>query len=314
MNSREAAADYLFLNALFALNRSLEIRTAVYSKSNLDSLLTGHPAAITFSRSGAIDTERLLGEYLKHDSLFRPITRSTRVRHWRCYAQKSGNWEFEFKEVLDGRGLAKKVAALVKRVSQARSDFPICALVPNVDWTSEHDEKFRSILCDVFIHSRASEEPVVLEVKDLSEGAAETMGARGEEAIGDREALVRVRREMLNRVGSFSSEDLAAAAESTTSNPSQFASDHRSTGELFGVRFGREWRYPKFQFDSERHTLPEVKPILKALSPDDQGWDRLQWFLEPHEALGGHTPLEVWKRNRHKVVEAANTERWDGRD
>jgi hypothetical protein len=135
-----------------------------------------------------------------------------------------------------------------------------------------------------------------------------------EDDATDREALIRVRRDMLGKVGWYSSEDLAAAAESTTNNPSQFAADQRSTGELFGVPFGKEWCYPKFQFDSRRHTIPEMKPVLEALSPDEQGWDLLQWFLEPHETLRGRTPLEVWKTNRGKVVEAARTERWDGRD
>jgi hypothetical protein len=119
---------------------------------------------------------------------------------------------------------------------------------------------------------------------------------------------------MLDKVGSYSSEDLAAAAESMTSNPSQFAADQRHKGEVFGVRFGREWRYPTFQFDAERHVLPEMKFVLRALSPDNQGWDRLQWFLEPHETLQGRSPLELWNSNRQKVIDAADTERWNGRD
>jgi hypothetical protein len=57
-----------------------------------------------------------------------------------------------------------------------------------------------------------------------------------------------------------------------------------------------------------------MKSVLAALTPDQQGWDRLQWFLEPHESLRGRTPIEVWKTDRNKVIEAANTERWDGRD
>jgi hypothetical protein len=41
--------------------------------------------------------------------------------------------------------------------------------------------------------------------------------------ITDREALIGERRKMLDKVGWYSSEDLAAAAESITSNPSQCA-------------------------------------------------------------------------------------------
>jgi hypothetical protein len=82
---------------------------------------------------------------------------------------------------------------------------------------------------------------------------------------------------MLGRVGSYSSEDLASAVASTTRNASQFAADQRSAGKLFGVRLGQAWHYPKFQFDAERNTLPEMKSVLAALAPDQQGWDRLQW-------------------------------------
>jgi hypothetical protein len=81
---------------------------------------------------------------------------------------------------------------------------------------------------------------------------------------------------------------------------------------LFGVRFGQAWHYPKFQFDPDLRPYPEIKTILSAL-PDDQGWDRIQWFLERHEKLQGCTPLEVWTTDRNKVVEAANMERWTAR-
>jgi hypothetical protein len=77
---------------------------------------------------------------------------------------------------------------------------------------------------------------------------------------------------------------------------------------------GASWLYPKFQFDEHRHVLPQMKPILSALSPDPRGWDRLQWFLEPHEVLRGRRPLDVWTSDRDKVIEAANRERWNGRD
>jgi len=53
---------------------------------------------------------------------------------------------------------------------------------------------------------------------------------------------------------------------------------------------------------------------MSALSPDEQGRDRLQWSLDPHEKLKGRTPLEVRKADRKQVIEAANLERWHGRD
>jgi hypothetical protein len=131
----------------------------------------------------------------------------------------------------------------------------------------------------------------------------------------DRDELIRIRKEMLEQIGgTFSSEDVALAAQSTTTNSSQLAADQRGSGKLFGVRWGREWRYPRFQFDDRRQLYPQMREVLSALSPDNPGWDRLQWFLQPHEKLKGRTPLQVWNSDRRKVIEAANTERWNGRD
>jgi hypothetical protein len=131
----------------------------------------------------------------------------------------------------------------------------------------------------------------------------------------DREELMRIRRDLLEQAGgTFNSEDLAMAAQSTTTNSSQLAADQRGSGKLFGVRWGREWRYPSFQFDGDRRLYPEMRDVLAALSPDNAGWDRLQWFLQPHVKLKGRTPLQIWSSDRRKVVEAANTERWNGRD
>ena len=311
-----APAYDVFLNALVASNKSMEVRTRVFSKSNLDSLLSEHPAAITFSRSGVLDAERLLAVYMKNHALFRPIIQSRHTNQWRCYAQRADEKRFDLKVVVDNRALLKKVVQLLKRVAKSSANAPICALVPALEWTSQHDREICSVFCDAIVTTGAV--TLAIEAKSSPRVKADPITLpevrRDENDVDDREALIRTRRQMLDRVGSFSSEDLAAAAKSMTSNPSQFAADQRGTGELFGVRFGREWRYPKFQFDAKRRAFPEMKPVLRALSPDEQGWDRLQWFLEPHEILRGRTPLEVWKTHRQKVVEAANTERWDGRD
>jgi hypothetical protein len=265
-----------------------------------------------------LDAERLLAVYMKNHALFRPIIQSRRTNQWRCYAQRADEKRFDLKEVVDNRALLKGVVQLLKRFAESSTDAPICAFVPALEWTSQHDKEIRSVFCDVIVTSTTGGRKLLIETKRIPRVTADPITlpkvTHDEDDASDREALIRTRRQMLDRVGSFSSEDLATAAESMTSNPSQFAADQRGTGELFGVRFGREWRYPKFQFDAKRHTLPEMKPVLKALSPDEQGWDRLQWFLEPHEVLRGRTPLEVWKTDRQKVVEAANTERWDGRD
>lgn len=131
----------------------------------------------------------------------------------------------------------------------------------------------------------------------------------------NREALLQVRREMLDRVRSLSSEELALKVESTARNASQVGHDLRKAGRIFGVRFGREWHYPNFQFGPDGTPYGEVSEILTHLSPDDRGWDRLQWLLEPNPNLGGQVPVEVFEKgDREAVVKAAREEVWQGRD
>jgi hypothetical protein len=130
----------------------------------------------------------------------------------------------------------------------------------------------------------------------------------------NRRALLRARKQMLSRVPCLTADELAAEVPSS-SVPGQLAKALRTAGKAFGVHDGRRWRYPRFQFDSHGNPFPEMSEDLAALIGDEQGWDRLQWFLEPHSAVGGGTPLERWERGqRADVVEAARRERWQGRD
>jgi hypothetical protein len=109
----------------------------------------------------------------------------------------------------------------------------------------------------------------------------------------------------LQQVGTLSSEQLAAARESITQNASQLANDLRRAGEVFGVRFGKEWRYPKFQFDRRGRARAEVARIRAQLGVDANGWDTLQWFVEPNAHLAGGAPLEVLNTDPARVLEAA---------
>lgn len=131
----------------------------------------------------------------------------------------------------------------------------------------------------------------------------------------NREALLKVRREMLDRVKYLMSEDLASKVESTARNASQVGNDLRKAGKLFGVRFGREWYYPAFQLGPDGKPYAELSEILTHLSPDERGWDRLQWFLEPNPILGGRVPVEAFEKgDREAVLEVARQEVWQGRD
>ena len=132
----------------------------------------------------------------------------------------------------------------------------------------------------------------------------------------NRERVLAAQRDMLNRVPALTSEQLAEKLNSTTTNASQLGQDWRASGRLFGVRFGKSWHYPQFQFETSGKPFPEVAEVLTALGENERGWAYLQWFLEPsYGLLGGSTPLEVWNRAaRKKVVEAARLTNWHGRD
>lgn len=305
MAAQAIAGDRYFLSAIVEHKNSPQVRTSVLTSVNFDLVLDERPAAITLAPRGVLSADRLLGVVVDKPDLFKPLLKQRAADRWRCYALEPGGQRFELEELVDEHSLHRKVMQLLKRFSRASTGGLGCALLPDLDWTAERDEKIRLALTQLL------ERPAVARTAraDASRAAIASRTNDDEEAW-DREMHIRVRRQMLDQTGSYSSEELAAGAASTTTNASQFAADQRKADKIFGVRFGQAWHYPKFQFDSKRRPHPEMKAILSAL-PDDQGWDRVQWFLEPHEKLKGRTPLQVWKTDRKKVVEAANTERWN---
>ena len=91
--------------------------------------------------------------YMKNHALFRPIIQSRRTNQWRCYAQSADEKRFDLKEVVDNRALLKGVVQLLKRFAESSADAPICAFVPALEWTSQHDKEIRSVFCDVIVTS-----------------------------------------------------------------------------------------------------------------------------------------------------------------
>jgi len=104
---------------------------------------------------------------------------------------------------------------------------------------------------------------------------------------------------MLSLIPFLTERDVPSAARA---DPSAF----------FSVRYADDQLFPAFQFADDGHPYPELKVILQRL-PDRQGWDRLQWFLSPHESLAGAPPVEVWHQDRRRVVEASRSEHWEER-
>jgi hypothetical protein len=86
------------------------------------------------------------------------------------------------------------------------------------------------------------------------------------------------------------------------------ASRLRRKGELLGAWGGREYLHPAFQFDRETGRLmPEVKSLLELLPKDRSGWRQSFWLFQPHAALDGKQPADVFQSDPQTVIEAARS-------
>jgi hypothetical protein len=294
MNTQTQSLD-VFLTALAP---SHEVRTARYSEATFKAFLEDRPTAITLASRGMFDVAELIGHSSELEAL---------ICHRRLVNRADGDITvITIEPNVALHVMHKSVQAILQETDWLMRKVlgkTFFALLPDFEATPDEEKKFQSIFRNLLAHSRHP-------FTSLPSAAPSARDIPKKE----RDRLIEVRRQMLDKVGSLTSDDLAAAAASTTTNASQYAADQRSAGAIFGVKFGKEWRYPAFQFNSKRHVRPEMKAVLAALTPDLQGWDRLHWFLAPHETLEGKTPLDLWKKSPLKVIEAAHTERWDGRD
>jgi len=294
MESRPLESTYS-LSAILEQQDAPELRTAAYSRKQLSAFLKEDPAAITLAPPGTGNAERLFDLFLSQSGVFHSLLESHRRSDpWLVFAEHAN--ELLLQETIQREELASSVQTAAQRLAGQT--------IVMIRQTEDSRARFDTVL------------KVLRRLTDTRSSANRTAGQiTGAGEGSDREELMRVRKDMLEQAGgTLSSEDLALAAQSTTTNSSQLAADQRGSGKLFGVRWGREWRYPRFQFDAAGRVYPEMKDVLTALSPDIPGWDRLQWFLQPHETLKGSTPLQAWSADRPNVIKAANTERWNGRD
>jgi hypothetical protein len=132
--------------------------------------------------------------------------------------------------------------------------------------------------------------------------------------VRNRARLLEARGELLKRVPTVTSEELAALRGSITTNASQLGQDLRKAGKLFGVRHGKAWHYPRFQLNPQGEPYPEVAAVLSTFGAQAHPWDVLQWFQEPSEFLDGRSPLKAWPKHKEAVVAAARLAHWSERD
>ena len=79
---------------------------------------------------------------------------------------------------------------------------------------------------------------------------------------------------------------LAAAAKALRVNPSRLR--QRLTARprtLFGIKEGRAWRLPKFQFEARGRLVRGIEKVIPRIRPDAHPLAVQSWFLAPHQDL-----------------------------
>jgi hypothetical protein len=294
-----------YLNAIVERGRSFRVLTEEYSPDAVKELMSHAPEAIALAPPGTVDVTRLLVKLKAFSRGASVRDRPAAAHRWKCYWRDLRDESLHYCGVLDDtRDIPEKLAELSRRST------PSALLLIIVDSMLDRTYPSRSheeLILDLFV----TDMPALVGAWD--DAVVRCRQESRQQAPSERLLLREARQELLEKVVSFTSEELATAGGSMSGNASQYALDLRSRGKVFGVRFGRTWHYPKFQFDTQRRALPEMEAVLDALTPDPQGWDRLQWFVTPHERLRGRSPLQMWDSDRNKVIEAAQTEHWHGR-
>jgi len=297
-----------YLNAVVERGKSFQVITEEYSPDAVKELMSHAPEAITLAPAGAVDATRLLARLRSLVPIQIKHSRAVATSHrWKCYLHEPRKENLQFCGVLeDEHKIPQKFEECLRKL-----DFSVLVLICV---ESVVDRMF----AEFYRRDSAAKHDLWIDFFNVEPiGRDRVLESRllltSEAASSDRELLRDARRELLSRVATFTSEEIASGGDSISDNASQYALDLRSRGKVFGVRFGRTWHYPKFQFDAQRRAVQEMRAVLEALTPDPKGWDRLQWFVTPHERLQGRTPIEVWNSDRKKVIEAAKTEQWHGR-
>jgi hypothetical protein len=82
-----------------------------------------------------------------------------------------------------------------------------------------------------------------------------------------------------------------AAAKLLSISP-QSVTDKLESRKLVGIKVGREWRLPRWQFDPDNTTgvLPDLDLLQAAFPGGPVSLSR--WIMRPHPEFDGHTPRE----------------------
>ncbi|MDQ3527663.1 MAG: PRC-barrel domain-containing protein [Actinomycetota bacterium] len=118
-------------------------------------------------------------------------------------------------------------------------------------------------------------------------------------------ATERAWREMDAEFGLLSSSEVARLSGSRSANRT-YASERRTAGKLLGVRRGREFRYPGFQFDEGGQVLSTVAALLELAAESHWSPESLAlWLCGPSGRFEGNRPVDALTSDPEAVLDAA---------
>ena len=127
-----------------------------------------------------------------------------------------------------------------------------------------------------------SEQPRLLEEADR---LALLLSGKPEPNLGlvkERMARLKTIRKMLEEGEWLTAEQLNALQPSPPAQKSHPASDWKRRGRIFGVPYGGQEYFARYQFDEAYQPLPVIKEILRAFGEVSDSWKIAAWFHFPN--------------------------------
>lgn len=105
---------------------------------------------------------------------------------------------------------------------------------------------------------------------------------------------VEFRKKMISRLDTIKSTDVGKILYPTSKETRSSVSKRRENGELIGLKTGRDYHYPRFQFDEKQHRIHEVVAYANTtMGADTDPWGVADWWETPSAVLNEQTPLEA---------------------
>ncbi|MFB9782844.1 hypothetical protein [Rhodococcus baikonurensis] len=107
--------------------------------------------------------------------------------------------------------------------------------------------------------------------------------------------LAGARESILDALDVVDSKGVARILAPTSEAPRSVAQKRRKAGELIGLPIGARpnYRYPVFQFDTERHKIHDVvRHANLRLHVENDPYGAASWWMTTTELLDGNSPLE----------------------